>query len=528
MTRPDNPARRSFFRTAARVAGATALAGLGCRDDSQAPAHAKPATPATPNAEPPAPKTPTLLPDGLDRAHFHVHNEGPLSLETRRGAHGSGLLTPNDRFFVRNNLPRPSDTVLDDRDAWTLEVAGVGSPRSVTLAELKTLGLATEAVALQCSGNGRAFFDHGPSGSPWATGAAGCALWTGVRLRDLLHHLGGVDDAAVYMTATGGETLPEGVDRDTAVVERSIPIAKAMADVLLAWEMNGAPLPLTHGGPLRFIVPGYFGINHIKYVRRIAATVAQTQAKIQRKGYRLRPIGEGGAPTQPSMWRMPVKSWLNGPGTTGTTLAAGRSVFHGVALSGERGVAKVEVSRDGGVSWSEATFDGPDLGPNAWRAFSFTTELPVGTHSLHTRATDTQGDIQVRDRIENERGYGHNGWWDHGLSVVVTATSEALPEQPEAAPEPKSEAPVALSEAGTRGKAVFTSGTKPSCGVCHTLTDAGTTGAVGPNLDVLAPELAQVQSAVSGGVGAMPAYGQQLTESELLDLATYVAEATRR
>lgn len=511
------PSRRLFFRRVAQVAGATALAAC---DSSPAPTPA--AAPPTPAPEP----VDNSLPDGLDRAHFHVHNEGPLSLEMRRGAHGRGLLTPNDRFFVRNNLPRPSDSILDDRDAWTVELAGVGSPRSITLAELKTLGLATEAVTLQCSGNGRAFFDHGPSGSPWATGAAGCALWTGVRLRDVLAHLGGVDAKAAYLTSTGGEALPEGVDRDTVVVERSIPIEKALKDAILAWDMNGTPIPLTHGGPLRLIVPGYFGVNHIKYVRRIAATVAQTTAKIQKKGYRFRPIGESGADSQPSMWRMPVKSWLNGPGTDGYSVVAGRVVFHGVALSGERGVAKVEVSTDGGQTWTDASFEGPDMGPNAWRAFSFATELPVGSHTVHTRATDTAGDVQPELRVENERGYGHNGWRDHGITVVVTKTKEALPEEPVPVATPEDSGPVVLSDAGERGKKVFMSEAEPSCGVCHTLSDAGTKGAVGPNLNALKPDLARVESAVTEGVGAMPGFGGRLSPEQIKDLATYVAEAT--
>ncbi len=520
---PADPARRLFLRRVAQVAGASALAA--CTPRAPGVADAAPSVAPT-LPPPPGDAGPAGLPDGLDRTHFHVHNEGPLSLETRRGAHGRGLLTPNDRFFVRNNLPRPAASILDDRDAWAVAFEGVAKPRTVTLAELKTLGVATEAVTLQCSGNGRAFFAHGPSGSPWATGAAGCAIWTGVRLRDVWAHLGGVLPEARYLTATGGELLPEGVDRDTVVVERSVPVEKGLADALLAWEMNGAPIPLTHGGPLRLIVPGYFGVNHIKYVRRIGATVDQTNAKIQKKGYRFRPIGEGSSDTHPSMWRMPVKSWLNGPGTDGHTVPAGKVVFYGVALSGERGVESVEVSVDGGETWAPATLEGPSLGPNAWRAFSFSTTLAEGRHTLHTRATDTAGEQQPRDRVENERGYGHNGWLDHGLAVVVTATREALPEEPAAAVPAGPKGPVTLSEAGERGKEVFLAQAEPSCGVCHTLADAGTKGAVGPNLDALAPELGRVESAVTNGVGARPGFGGRLRPEQIRDVATYVAEST--
>ena len=175
MTQPADPARRRFLRGLAQVAGATALAACGSGTG------ASPSTPDGPAEPPPPPPGPAPLPDGLDRASFHVHNEGPLSLETRRGAHGRGVLTPNDRFFVRNNLPRPSADILEDRDAWVIDLEGVARPGSITLGALKQLGLDSEAVTVQCSGNGRGFFDHGPSGSPWATGAAGTAIWTGVR-----------------------------------------------------------------------------------------------------------------------------------------------------------------------------------------------------------------------------------------------------------------------------------------------------------------------------------------------------------
>jgi DMSO/TMAO reductase YedYZ molybdopterin-dependent catalytic subunit/mono/diheme cytochrome c family protein len=471
------------------------------------------------------------LPDGLDAATFHVHNLSPLALEAKRSAMGAGVITPLSRFFVRNNLPRPSERILANRKAWSLELDGVATPGSITLAQLQQLGVETVAHVVQCSGNGRAFYAHGPSGSPWATGAAGCALWTGVRVSKVLERFGGATDGMAFLTATGGEPIPEGVDRDTVIVERSIPLEKAMKDAMLVWEMNGEPLPISHGGPLRLIVPGYFGCNQIKYVKRIAATSGETDAKIQKKGYRFRPIGESGSPAHPSMWRMPVKSWVNGPGADDEPVLAGPTTFYGVALSGERGIAKVEVSMDDGATWTPAELVGPDLGPNAWRTFQYTADLAPGTHTILSRATDTTGEFQPESRVPNERGYGHNGWRDHGLTVRVVAELDlSIPDAPaedEAVVAAAPAEPVELSEAGKRGKAVFTEQAQPACGACHTLADAGTNGAVGPNLNALAPDAARVQSAVTGGVGTMPSFEASLSEQQIQDVATYVFEATK-
>lgn len=473
------------------------------------------------------------LPDWLDPADFIVHSENPLTLEVRRSELGSGVITPVSRFFVRNNLPMPPGPIAADPDRWMLEVDGVAEPRSISLADLKGLGIETEGAVLQCSGNGRAFFEHGPSGSPWGTGAAGCALWTGVRVATLLEHLGGVDPAARFLTSTGGESLPDGLDRDTLVVERSIPIEKASNDALLAWEMNGAPIPVLHGGPLRLVVPGYFGVNSIKYVRRIACTPEESTAKIQQSGYRFRDVGSPGDASQPSMWRMPVKSWINGPGADGTPALAGDVTFYGVALSGERGIRRVEVSLDRGATWQEARLDGPDLGPNAWRAFTYTTRLAPGRETVVSRATDAAGDVQPRDRVENERGYGHNGWLDAALHLeLVTelpeaATSRAAGARSAASPEtPRPARDIELSDAALRGREIYQSATPP-CGACHTLADAQSQGNVGFDLDNLKPGAEQVEKAIIGGVGAMPPYQSSLSPEQVKDLVAYIVEATR-
>lgn len=520
--------RRRFLQKWMGTTGALVLAGCNPTELGSHPISSSKLS-AIPSGSPDKLK---VFPDGLNPLHFHVHNRSPLALETRRSAMGQGMITPVSRFFVRNNLPRPDEKIIREADAWRLTVSGVSSPGTMTLAEIKNLGLHTEAVVLQCSGNGRQFFNHGPSGSQWATGAAGCAIWTGVRVSTVLDYFGGAEKDARFLTSTGGEELPEGVDRNTVVVERSVPLEKAHRDCLLAWEMNGQPIPISHGGPLRLIVPGYFGCNNIKYVKTIAATVGESPAKIQAKGYRFRPIGEKGAPTQPSMWRMPVKSWINGPGADDQPVLSGDVYVYGFALSGERGIAKVDISMDDGKTWERAELNGPDLGPNAWHPFVFKTSLSTGAHTVYSRATDTKGDVQPKERPPNERGYGHNGWQDHGLTIHVVDDLPEVQGAPQTAQNTivaSSEPPnkVVLSPEGERGKQVFSQTAQPQCGVCHQLADAHSTGTTGPNLDELKPDVERVRNAVTNGVGAMPSYGQGLTTEQLHDLATYVFESTQ-
>ncbi|HEV8078386.1 MAG TPA: sulfite oxidase, partial [Marinobacter sp.] len=330
---------------------------------------------------------PKSLPDFVkwkDQSALVVHSAN--TMETQRGAIGSGVVTPSTHLFVRNNLPAPSG-ITDNPDAWEITVNGVSSPKTFTVADLKKMNVTSVASVLQCSGNGRAFFTHGPSGTQWVTGAAGCVVWTGVPLSDVIKELGGSSDDARYITATGGESLPAGLDPKTLMVERSVPI-RALDQAMLVWEMNDQPLSLSHGGPLRFVVPGYFGVNNIKYVKNISFTKDQTDAKIQASGYRVRDVGVKGAPDQPSMWEMPVKSWVTAPLEDAKT---GRNMIYGVAFGGVHDLEKIEVSVDGGKNWKQARFLGPDLGPFAWRPFVLGADLPAGEHRIVSRATDIQG-----------------------------------------------------------------------------------------------------------------------------------------
>lgn len=358
------------------------------------------------------------LPGGKDPENFTLHSRSPLNLETRRDRFGSGVVVPNNLVFVRNNLPLPDPAILKNRNAWTLKVEGVSEEKEITVGALKKIGLETVTTVIQCSGNGRSFFSHNASGSQWSVGAAGCVIWSGVPIRKLVEKLGGVAGDLDFMTGTGGEEIPEGVDPKSVVAERSVPIEKGIRDGLLAWEMNGEPTPLPHGGPLRLIIPGYYGCNQIKYIKRLAFTSKESDSNMQQSSYRVRPVGESSSPDQPTMWEMNVKSWINHPAGT-EKINAGEIQIYGVALAGEQEVTNVEVSTDGGTNWKQAQFIGPDLGRHAWRQFVFSAKLEAGTHILASRATDENGNTQPENRLENERGYGNNSWQDHAVTLEV-------------------------------------------------------------------------------------------------------------
>lgn len=366
-----------------------------------------------------AQSAPKLLPAYVswkEPSSFIVHSN--TTIETRRSAFGTSVITPSEQLYIRNNLPAPDSAIVADRDAWEIAVNGVKSPRKLSLRELKTMGVETTAMVLQCSGNGRGYFPSKPSGTPWQVGAAGCVIWSGVPVRWIADALGGVSEGMKYITGTGGEKLPEGLDPKSVIVERSVP-ASAMADALLAWEMNGQPIPLAHGGPLRLIVPGYTGVNNIKYIKELAFTAKETDARIMSHGYRFSPPGAKGDPSQPSVQEMTVKSWINSPHVDRGPVKAGTVQILGVAFGGLNAVAKVEVSLDGGKTWAAARFVGPDLGKYAWRQFAFVAKMPAGEFTLASRATDSVGNVQPEQRVENAGGFNNTSWADHAVKVTV-------------------------------------------------------------------------------------------------------------
>jgi DMSO/TMAO reductase YedYZ molybdopterin-dependent catalytic subunit len=368
----------------------------------------------------PAWSQPKPLPQYVDwKNPDNVIIHTPTTIETKRHALAPRLVTAERDLYIRNNLPPPSEKIVADRDAWQVNFEGVNNPRAVRVGDLKKMGSRDLTMVLQCSGNGRAYFPHKPSGTPWQVGASGNVTWTGVPLRTVIEQLGGPVQGARFITGTGGEEIPAGVDPKTVMVERSVPLA-ALEDALLAWNLNGHPVSLAHGGPLRLIIPGYTGVNSVKYVRRVALTPQETDARIQADRYRLNPVGEKASPAHPSVWEMDVKSWINLPDPDRGPVPAGSLLIQGVAFGGMSAARSVEVSVDGGRTWMKAPFVGDDLGRYAWRQFALPVRLQPGQYTIACRATDANGNVQPEQRKENADGYSNSSWRDHALNITVT------------------------------------------------------------------------------------------------------------
>ena len=341
-----------------------------------------------------------------------VHS--PTTIETERHALARYLVTPERILYIRNNLAPPSDKIVANRDAWQVAFEGVRNPRTIRVGDLKKMGQRDLTMVLQCSGNGRAYFPHDPSGTQWTVGAAGNVTWTGVPLKTVIEQLGGPAAGARFITGTGGEQLPSGIDPKSVIVERSVPLA-ALEDAMLAWNLNGSPVSIAHGGPIRLIIPGYTGVNNVKYVKRIALTPNESDARIQTSRYRMVPLGGKANPSHPSVWEMDVKSWINVPNP-----AAGTVPGNSVLIGGMVPVKSVDVSTDGGQTWSPARLVGDDMGRYAWRQFVLPARLHPGTHTLASRATDVKGNVQPEQREENASGYVNNSWRDHAITIKVT------------------------------------------------------------------------------------------------------------
>jgi sulfite dehydrogenase len=396
-----NLSRRNF------LAGTATLAGIA------ATASVAPITIANANHSEGKKGLPGFI-DWKDRDALIVHSD--KGIETHRSAIGESLITPNRNVYIRNNMPTMTDTQIGDRKKWKVKIEGVKNPKTFTLAELQKLGHTTMATILQCSGNGRGFFEHKPRGSQWKTGAAACIFWTGVSMKTVVDACGGINSDAVYMTSAGVDHEPTGLDPNKAMIERSVP-KKLFKDAMLAWEMNGVPVPNAHGGPLRMITPGYFGINNVKHLGKVAFTNSESSVKYMKKSYRISPIGKKGS-QYPSCWEMPVKSWITRPTNETGTVKAGKVQIVGVAMGGTKKVRSVKVSIDGGSSWKRAKFIGPDLGKFAWRQFVLETTLTAGKYNIASLASNGS-DRQPELRMENRRGYAHNGWRDHSVQITV-------------------------------------------------------------------------------------------------------------
>ena len=295
-----------------------------------------------------------------------------------------------------------------DLATWHLGIGGlVDRDLTLSLDELQRRETVELPSTMECAGNGRARLDPRPVSQPWLTEAIGTAAWTGTPLAPLLEEAG-VDETAVEVLFTG---LDRGVEGGTAqAYERSLSVAEALGSgAILAWGINGVPLPPQHGYPLRLVVPGWYGMTNVKWLHRITAVDQPFDGYQQAHGYRIRQSeDEAGTPVT----RMAPRALMLPPGvpeflTRRRFVEAGAHRLDGRAWSGRGAITRVEVSVDETATWTDAEL-GDAPGPHAWRAWSFEWQAEPGEHVLSCRATDSAGNTQPLEPEWNLGGYSNN------------------------------------------------------------------------------------------------------------------------
>ncbi|MEU1144581.1 sulfite oxidase [Streptomyces sp. NPDC005863] len=415
--RAEGVGRRDMLRLLTAAGLVTAVpVSLPAATASAAAGSARPAGPTEPS------RTTVSAGEGIVKPlppeRFIVHG---TNAETRFEAlAGTGYLTPVSHFFVRNHTTTPRL----DAATWRLHVWGDGltrGERQFGLAELKRLPSVTRTAFVECAGNARNFFktqqNQPASGTPWTTGAIGTARWRGVRLADVLR-AAGLSHKAV-------DVMPRGLDDEYVTpdgtnygrVRRPMPLSKALDDVILAYEMNGAPLPPDHGHPVRLLAPSWVGISSIKWLGDIEVSTTPLYSPWNTDFYRLYGDAyppEGSAP----LTRQTLKSAFELPWNA-TLSARTRHHLTGRAWSAHGGITRVEVSTDGGASWRRARLHDP-AHRGAWTRWSTPwTPTKPGPAELLSRATDSTSRTQPKTTVPNTQGYLFDAVVRHAVTVVA-------------------------------------------------------------------------------------------------------------
>jgi len=364
-----------------------------------------------------AQQTPTAdtLVVGKD-ARLIVRNANPIELETPLELLRTERYTPKSILYVRNNQGMPGFLTTDPPkvEDWTLEIVGlVDQPQSLKLSQLKSLPAQEIEMVLQCSGNGRGFFSKyaRASGGQWAHGAAANIRWKGVKLSSVLEGAG-LKAEARFITAEGADQPATAQAPD---IERSVPLSDVLATALLAYEMNGEPIPAVHGGPLRLVLPGYYGINNIKWLNKLRLEAAPSTNNTMIPRYRVPnaqiPVGSAFTFTLDNSrpnWRQNVKSVIFGP-TEGEAVSGIIEVRGAAWNDGSAPITGVEVSTNAGKSWQAATLDKPSS-PYGWYPWRIKMLVAAGDSEVWARATDALGRSQPIDGAIywNPNGYEWN------------------------------------------------------------------------------------------------------------------------
>lgn len=328
---------------------------------------------------------------GLGDSRLVIRNARPLDAESPLGALRT-FETPNDLFFVRSHHGAPTGIST----AWTLTIDGeVARPVTLGLEEIRRMRAERRAATIECAGNGRGRFElPTTSGVQWGLGAVSTATWTGVPLAALLERAG-VQETALHFWMEAADRSPMAA---APKFLRSIPRETALSDAFVAYEMNGRPVPLLHGGPLRLVVPRWFGMASTKWLTHVHARRTESENHFMARGYR---YADGPVDL------MRVKSLITAP-VDGERVNGGTIRVTGVAWTGSGTISKVEISVDGGGTWEPARFTSESRA-GAWRLWEADVTVPSsGGQRVRARATDTDGHTQPERVSPNAGGYGNN------------------------------------------------------------------------------------------------------------------------
>ncbi len=413
--RTESVSRRGFLRGSG-LAAMTAAVGASIPFAEYMPGGLIPAALAQSDE-------PFVLPgkDGLT-----VLNDRPINAETPAHMLNDDI-TPASRLFVRNNGVPPAieNSVADD---WVFEIGGesCGTPMQMTVGELKSrFRQHTLQLQIECGGNGRSEFNPPARGNQWSTGAVGCPEWTGVRLKDVLQHVG-VKDDAVYVAYEGADAHLSG-DPAKQPISRGVPLHKAMEnESLLVWAMNGEPLPLLHGYPLRMICAGWPASVSGKWLNKLLIRdQVHDGEKMTGQSYRVpcKPVAPGTEVADEDMCiieSMPVKSLITMPKSGLTHAQSEALAIRGHAWAGDDAIRAVHTSIDFGASWQRAKLK-KAANRLAWQHFDASIRFPEdGYFEVWARAEDAKGRLQPMVLPGwNPRGYLNNAC--HRIAVKVTA-----------------------------------------------------------------------------------------------------------
>lgn len=353
-------------------------------------------------------------------------NEGcPLNAEPLQWQLDSDI-TPNNLFYVRNNGEIPDMAMSQDDSEWNLVLDGfVNNPTTYTIQQLRdTFTVHRRTYVLQCAGHGRAGYNPPVSGNQWTVGPVGNAEWEGVLLKDVLERAG-LQDAAVYVA---WEAMDTKCGKEDVAVSRGVPVRKAMDGfTMLAWSMNGEPLPAAHGFPLRLIAPGFPGAAQGKWLKRLwIRDVEHDGAKMTGHSYRYPtiPIKPGVIPETSEGYKvieeMPVYSIITHPMSCATIGASRTIQVRGKAWSGEGDVDHVDVSIDFGQTWLRATLNSP-VNKYAWQNWYLDLTFPnKGYYEVYARATDNKNRVQPMV----VPGWNHKGYLNNAVVYTTITVSE--------------------------------------------------------------------------------------------------------